>query len=190
MREGCSYSDNFQVNNHSFSTFANTISFNISRYPTPVEITDSKNYRAPDKADQAVEKAAGVENGEGRAEEEEEVGVSEANSNIEYVPAEYFRGVDTHQFAQSGEAPPTQFSPLTFTFTVSVSKAVTFVKPEVLASGRILTHMTPLPSSSTLTSTTTESIPSAQVVNSDDRLKPREAENGDHNPEDDPHQNK
>lgn len=101
--------DVFQVNNHSFSTFANTISFNISRYPTPVEITDSKNYRGPDKSDQQAEKPGGVENGAARSEEEEEAGLSvssaggDTNSNIEYVPAEYFRGVDTHQFAQSGE---------------------------------------------------------------------------------------
>ena len=97
------------MNNHSFSTFANTISFNISRYPTPVEITDSKNYRGPDKSDQQAEKPGGVENGAARSEEEEEAGLSvssaggDTNSNIEYVPAEYFRGVDTHQFAQSGE---------------------------------------------------------------------------------------
>merc|ERR1719439_27150 len=38
-----------EVNNHSFSTFANTISFNISRYPTPVESTDSKDYPQPDQ---------------------------------------------------------------------------------------------------------------------------------------------
>lgn len=158
-----------EVNNHSFSTFANTISFNISRYPTPVEITNSKDYRGPDKSDKPTEKSGGEETGVKRTGEEELVGVSvstrcETNSNIEYVPAEYFRGVDTHQFAQS----------------VSVSKAVTFVKPEVLASGRILTHMTPLPSASTLTSsTTTELIISSQVVDSDGRHKPREAENGD-----------
>ena len=34
-------------------------------------------------------------------------------------------------------------------FSVSVSKSVTNVKPEVLASGRILTHMTPIPSTLT-----------------------------------------
>ena len=97
-----------QVNNHSFSTFANTISFNISRYPTPVEITNSKDYRGPDKSDKPTEKSGGEETGVKRTGEEELVGVSvstrcETNSNIEYVPAEYFRGVDTHQFAQSGE---------------------------------------------------------------------------------------
>ena len=32
-----------------------------------------------------------------------------------------------------------------FIFSVVVSKSVTNVKPEVLASGRILTHMTPIP---------------------------------------------
>ena len=99
----------FQVNNHSFSTFANTISFNISRYPTLVEITDSKNYQGPAKADQPTENQEGEETKARQPVEEEEPGlsvntdVSESNSNIEYVPAEYFRGVDTHQFAQSGQ---------------------------------------------------------------------------------------
>jgi hypothetical protein len=32
------------VNSNSFTTFANTISFNISRYPALSEVTDSKNY--------------------------------------------------------------------------------------------------------------------------------------------------
>lgn len=160
-----------EVNNHSFSTFANTISFNISRYPTPVEITDSKNYRGPDKSGQNSGKPRGLENGVRRTEVAEAVSASVTtvgDSNIEYVPAEYFRGVDTHQVAQS----------------VSVSKAVTFVKPEVLASGRILTHMTPLPSASTMTSTATETIICSQLVDSDDRNKPRDPstagrENGD-----------
>ena len=97
------------MNNHSFSTFANTISFNISRYPTLVEITDSKNYQGPAKADQPTEKQEGEETRARPSVEEEVAGlsvttdVSESNSNIEYVPAEYFRGVDTHQFAQSGQ---------------------------------------------------------------------------------------
>ena len=98
--------DNFQVNNHSFSTFANTISFNISRYPTPVEITDSKDYRGPDNPAVTPEKANGVENGVKRTDEADTVPVSVTtvgDTNIEYVPAEYFRGVDTHQVAQSGE---------------------------------------------------------------------------------------
>ena len=55
------------------------------------------------------------------------------NGNIEYKPAEYFRGVPTSHLAQS----------------MVVSKAITNVKPEVLASGRILTHMTPIPSTLT-----------------------------------------
>ena len=53
------------------------------------------------------------------------------------------------------------------------------MKPEVLASGRILTHMTPLPSASTMTSTATETILCSQLADSDDRNKPRE--NGDNN---------
>ena len=183
----CVNDDNFQVNNHSFSTFANTISFNISRYPTPVEITDSKDYHGPDKPAQSSDRQNGVENGVRRTDETEAVTASVTtagggDTNIEYVPAEYFRGVDTHQVAQSGERAKLQPSPSSYPlrlFSVSVSKAVTFVKPEVLASGRILTHMTPLPSASTMTSTATETILCSQLADSDDRNKPRE--NGDNN---------
>merc|ERR1719445_2591488 len=76
-----------EVNNHSFSTFANTISFNISRYPTLVEITDSKNYRGPAKADQPTENQEGEETKARQPVEEEDPGlsvntdVSESNSN-------------------------------------------------------------------------------------------------------------
>ena len=109
------YNENFQVNNHSFSTFANTISFNISRYPTPVEITDSKDYRGPDKPAQSSDKQNGMENGVKRTEEAEvSASVTTAgcgDTNIEYVPAEYFRGVDTHQVAQSGEISELQSTP-------------------------------------------------------------------------------
>ena len=88
-----------QVNNHSFSTFANTISFNVSRYPTLVEMTDSKEYEEKQK----------VKKSGGKNEEETEVITDEdalkgvkpgglnmatsSDSNLEYVPAEYFRGV-------------------------------------------------------------------------------------------------
>ena len=111
------YDDNLQVNNHSFSTFANTISFNISRYPTPVEITDSKDYRGPDKPAQSSGKQNGVENGVKRTDEAEAESASVSSggggsdTNIEYVPAEYFRGVDTHQVAQSGEISVLQSTP-------------------------------------------------------------------------------
>ena len=183
------------MNNHSFSTFANTISFNISRYPNPVELTDSKNYRGPDKSGQNSGKPRGLENGVRRTDVAEAVSASvttvgDSNiefvpaTNIEYVPAEYFRGVDTHQVAQSGEISVFQSQvlplyPLRF-ISVSVSKAVTFVKPEVLASGRILTHMTPLPSASTMTSTATETILCSQLLASDDRNKPRDPSTASH----------
>ena len=41
--------------------------------------------------------------------------------------------------------PSTFCNYLMLLFSVVVSKSVTNVKPEVLASGRILTHMTPIP---------------------------------------------
>merc|ERR1712098_111399 len=162
-----------EVNHHSFSTFANTISFNVSRYPTPVESTDSKNYSEPhpDKAvtqgERETEKAV-------RELEINSVGDNFVpgttvcnNSNIEYVPAEYFRGVPTSHLADA----------------VVVSKSVTNVKPEVLASGRILTHMTPIPANlNTTMSTTTESIVSVQLSESNNQNVQENGHNsnGDH----------
>ena len=129
-----------EVNHHSFSTFANTISFNVSRYPTPVESTNSKDYNEASSADTVTGTGQTAEDGVknldiARADTCEQ-GASQPgqdNGNIEYKPAEYFRGVPTSHLAQS----------------MVVSKAITNVKPEVLASGRILTHMTPIPSTLT-----------------------------------------
>lgn len=148
------------MNSHSFSTFANTISFNVSRYPTPVEITESKNYSEPEKhvgdredAEKGVKDLDLTSNVPPTASGSSDVFVPGStvcdSSNIEYVPAEYFRGVPTAHLVQS----------------VVVSKSVTNVKPEVLASGRILTHMTPIPSTLTVTmSTTSDSILSTQTT--------------------------
>jgi len=169
-----------EVNHHSFSTFANTISFNVSRYPTPVESTDSKNYSDPNLEKENV-KGENLSQGERETERAvRRVGELELNSgsglgdnflpgttvcnnsNIEYVPAEYFRGVPTSHLADA----------------VVVSKSVTNVKPEVLASGRILTHMTPIPANlNTTMSTTTESISSVQLSES---INQNVHENGDH----------
>ena len=103
------------MNSHSFSTFANTISFNVSRYPTPVEITDSKNYSEPEKH---VGDREDAEKGVKDLDLTSNLptigavsGVSDVfvpgttvcdSSNIEYVPAEYFRGVPTAHLVQSG----------------------------------------------------------------------------------------
>jgi len=134
-----------EVNNHSFSTFANTISFNVSRYHTPAEITESKDYKEPSKetgAKQGMQEMDTRPRGSRTADvsrpEQHSVVTTLDRNNIEYVPAEYFRGVQAAKLIQS----------------VSVSKSVTNVKPEVLASGRILTHMTPIPSTLTVTSST------------------------------------
>jgi len=136
-----------EVNNHSFSTFANTISFNVSRYHTPAEITESKDYKEPAKEEGSKQREQEMDTGPGASRltasrpELSRPGLSASleRNNIEYVPAEYFRGVQAAQLIQS----------------VSVSKSVTNVKPEVLASGRILTHMTPIPSTLTVTASTT-----------------------------------
>lgn len=61
-----------------------------------------------------------------------------SGTQLEYVPAEYFRGVENNSIQ-----------------TVSASSSVSFIKPDVLASGRVLTYMTPVPSRSLTTTSTT-----------------------------------
>ena len=101
------YNDFFyQVNSHSFSAFANTISFNVSRYPTLVEMTNSKDYEKQKslnaKKDWSLEtkvttadalkgvKAGGLNM------------TTSSGTQLEYVPAEYFRGVENNSI-QTGE---------------------------------------------------------------------------------------
>ena len=103
------------MNSHSFSTFANTISFNVSRYPTPVEITESKNYSEPEKhvgdredAEKGVKDLDLTSNvppatGGGGSDVFMPGSTVCDSSNIEYVPAEYFRGVPTAHLVQSGK---------------------------------------------------------------------------------------
>jgi len=117
-----------------------------------VESTNSKDYSSPvsnpentDTSDTAAE--TGVKNLDiAPAEHGEDALTTTSDTGaIEYKPAEYFRGDQIAHLAQS----------------MVVSKAITNVKPEVLASGRILTHMTPIPSTLKVTmSTTSESISS------------------------------
>ena len=152
------------MNSHSFSTFANTISFNVSRYPTPVEITDSKNYSEPEpekhvgdredaeKGVKDLDLTSNLPTGAGGISDVFVPGTTVCDSsNIEYVPAEYFRGVPTAHLVQSGNIFYSNkiIFYITLNVPVVVSKSVTNVKPEVLASGRILTHMTPIPSTLT-----------------------------------------
>jgi len=133
----------FQVNSHSFSAFANTISFNVSRYPTLLEMTNSKDYEKQKKLNKA-KKDLKVETKVTDADALKGVkagGINMATSsdtNLEYVPAEYFRGVANNSIQ-----------------TVSASGSVSYVKPDVLASGRVLTYMTPVPSGSLTTTSTT-----------------------------------
>lgn len=132
-----------EVNSHSFSAFANTISFNVSRYPTLLEMTNSKDYEKQKKLNKA-KKDLKVETKVTDADALKGVkagGINMATSsdtNLEYVPAEYFRGVANNSIQ-----------------TVSASGSVSYVKPDVLASGRVLTYMTPVPSGSLTTTSTT-----------------------------------
>jgi len=134
-----------EVNGHSFSAFANTISFNVSRYPTlsELQVVDSKSYtkrkssgdsRPPSTEPSEVPKASNS-NSTTNAEAPTPTPVQSTTSNttrtrsvLEYVPAEYFRG------ESSLYGPPTM--------SVYCASRVDFVKPDVLASGRLLTNMT------------------------------------------------
>jgi len=139
-----------EVNNLSFSTFANTISFNVSRYPTMVESTDSKKYaekykgkKDDTKVDEKDEKKTAGVSAEDALKGVKPGGLNMTTGNdnkIEYIPAQYGRGVDSDNLMIQ---------------TVSASKSISIVKPDVLASGRVLTYMTPVPSQSTTSSTTT-----------------------------------
>jgi len=163
-----------EVNSHSFSTFANTISFNVSRYPTLVEMTDSKEYEKKQKVKKREEKKAGGKKDAEVSEEDALKGVkvgglnmtTSNDSNLEYVPAEYFRGVVNY--------------PMNIQ-TVSASNSVSFVKPDVLASGRVLTYMTPVPSLSLTTTSTTApnvSTDTSNITKSEGALAEQNGHNG------------
>jgi hypothetical protein len=121
-----------EVTGHSFSAFANTISFNVSRYPTLSEVVDSKAYTKRKSSE--PEPKPEVE-GSGPPEELRPIPAARRESSspvsghrlIDYVPAEYFRG--------ESQARPS-------TMTISAANRVDFVRPDVLASGRLLTNMT------------------------------------------------
>jgi len=134
-----------EVNSHSFSAFANTISFNVSRYPTLVEMTDSKDYEKQKSRNTAKDVTKDTKEKTGDALKTVKPGLTtSSDSNLEYVPAEYFRGAENNSIQ-----------------TVSASGSVSFVKPDVLASGRVLTYMTPVPSVSLITTSST--IPSVST---------------------------
>jgi len=130
-----------EVNGHSFSAFANTISFNVSRYPTLSEVVDSKAYtkrkssgdsRPPSTEPSEVPKASNSCSTTAESSPPPPVqttpSTTRSRSVLEYVPAEYFRG------ESSLYGPPTM--------SVYCASRVDFVKPDVLASGRLLTNMT------------------------------------------------
>jgi len=110
-----------EVNYNTVTTFANTISFNVSRYPNLTDIMDSKTYN---QKKQELERAGSKEK------EEPAVPAHTTQHNawdLQYIPAEY--GRDDY-----GK----------HSVTVSAAKNIAIVKPEVLASGRLLTHMSPV----------------------------------------------
>ena len=81
----------------------------MSRYHTPAEITESKDYKEPAKVAGAKQRAQEMDTGTSRLTasrpEMSRPGISASleRNNIEYVPAEYFRGVQAAQLIQSGQ---------------------------------------------------------------------------------------
>jgi len=114
-----------EVNHHSFSTFANTISFNVSRYPSSLELTDSKVYKDDAVARESSRSPTPASPAPARTRAPPlATRPAPSKSSLEYVPAEYLRGEVTNQTIQ----------------TVSAARSMSEVKPEVLASGRVLVH--------------------------------------------------
>ena len=84
----------------------------MSRYHTPAEITDSKDYKEPSKKKGTVgekkQEAMTTETQRLTSSRSEVTGAPASldrntMNTIEYVPAEYFRGVQAAQLIQSGE---------------------------------------------------------------------------------------
>lgn len=129
-----------EVNMASVTTFANTISFNVSRYPNLTDIMDSKTYNLK-KREFALSHAS---HGEDARSKEKAVNkilainppVEKALMDLQYIPAEYGRD----DFGKHS-------------VTVSAAKNIAIVKPEVLASGRLLTHMSPVTNTSQASTT-------------------------------------
>ena len=76
----------------------------MSRYHTPAEITESKDYKEPSKEAGAKQ---GKQEMDTRTDDvfrpaQHSVVTSPDRNNIEYVPAEYFRGVQAAKLIQSG----------------------------------------------------------------------------------------
>ena len=79
----------------------------MSRYHTPAEITESKDYKEPSKEEAGDKEEMDSRPGASRpvdvSRPEQNSGVTSPDrNNIEYVPAEYFRGVQAAQLIQSG----------------------------------------------------------------------------------------
>jgi hypothetical protein len=70
-----------QINSHSFNSFVNTISFNVSRYPTLSDVTDSKSY----SKDSSSAKIGS-----------DKVQSTFATKKFDYVPAEFFSGPESN----------------------------------------------------------------------------------------------
>jgi len=107
-----------EVNNQSFNSFVNTMSFNVSRYPTLSEVTASKDYSKDAKRSKpstSADKPTSTTN-------------TITTQKLDYIPAEYFTGQGSLQ-------------PSLHAGGCVMSQSIRMVPPDVLSSGRVMTNM-------------------------------------------------
>jgi len=83
-----------EINTTSYNSFVNTLSFNISRYPTLTEITDSKNYKKKAEKSEAVKPLE-----------------DKQKKVFDYVPAEYLTGQESSCIAKASNSMCAMVSP-------------------------------------------------------------------------------
>jgi len=111
-----------QISSHTYNQFVNTISFNVSRYPTLADVVSSKDYQKQQKKKEDEEKKKALAS--------PQIPFTIPNTvKMDYMPAEYLSGPDTNTPTGKGVQ----------------STCISMVKPAVLSSGRILTNMTTIP---------------------------------------------
>merc|ERR1719209_600893 len=136
-------------------------------------MTDSKDYEKQKSRNTAKDVTKDTKEKTGDALTTVKPGLTtSSDSNLEYVPAEYFRGAENNSIQ-----------------TVSASGSVSFVKPDVLASGRVLTYMTPVPSLSLITTSTTMPTVANETTTASTNGGKDQSRNGDSNGHPEPDQN-
>merc|ERR1719219_2500547 len=128
-------------------------------------MTDSKDYEKQKSRNNAKDVTKDTKEKTGDALKTVKPGLTtSSDSNLEYVPAEYFRG------AENGSIQ-----------TVSASGSISFVKPDVLASGRVLTYMTPVTSLALITTSTTMPTVAHETTTANTNVEKDQNQNGETN---------